>query len=62
MEPSQLDVFKTVKEITGKTRESKAALGNSKYTWKRLKVNNVCFFRVSLDSRLAREFELTQSF
>lgn len=60
MDPAQLDVFKTVKEITGKTLNVTTAkhetLNSFRVTFP------FCHLRIFVDSKLAREHELTQSF
>lgn len=60
MDPAQLDVFKTVKEITGETLNEITAKHE---TFNSFHVTlPLCHLRIFVDSKLAREHELTQSF
>lgn len=59
MHPSQLDVFKTVKEITGKTLQNRNNIGVTK------DFGNEQFiycFRIFVDSNVARKHKLTEPF
>lgn len=59
MDPAQLDVFKTVKEITGKTLNVTAAQHETQNSFRVTFAS--CHLRIFVDSKLAREHELTQS-
>lgn len=58
MDPAQLDVFKTVKEITGETLNLTAFKPETLNTF-RVTIS-LCHRRIFVDSKLAREHELTQ--
>lgn len=60
IDPAQLDVFKTVKEITGETLNERTAKHKTLNSFHVTVL--LCHLRIFVDSKVAREHELTQSF